>query len=143
MSFCAYSERCHQDVEQKLYKMSVPSFEHDEYIAELIEQNFLNESRYTELFIRSKFNQKKWGKRKIIQHLLQKGITQRQIDLCIDQAIDKETYQQTMTNIILQKVDQFPPELSIFLKRKKIYQYLQQRGFENFEIIPLLDLLIK
>lgn len=142
MSFCAYTERCHQDVVQKLFKLQIPHPEHDHYIAELIEQNFLNESRYTELFIRSKFNQKKWGKLKITQQLLQKGITQRQIDLGMGQAIEEDEYRDVLTALIQQKNNQLPDDVSVFDRRKKIYQYLQQKGFENYKILPLLDVLI-
>ena len=143
MSYCAYTERCHQDVIQKQYLLGVPIDEHDIYLAELIEQNFLNESRFVELFIRSKFNQKKWGRRKITQQLLIKGISQQQIDRCMEQAIDNNIYKEVLTQLVQQKLDQLNARLSTFEKRKKIYQHLQQKGFENYEILPILDLLIQ
>ena len=143
MSFCAYTERCHHDVVQKLYKMNVSANEHDYYVAELIEQNFLNESRFTELYIRSKFNQKKWGKLKIIQHLQTKGISQRQIDLSMSKAIEEKAYKKTLSELIRQKLVLLPDKLSNSEKRKKLFQYLHQKGFESFEILPLLDILIQ
>ena len=40
--FCAYQERSHYDVQQKLYSLKVARREHDEIIATLIEENYLN-----------------------------------------------------------------------------------------------------
>ena len=44
--YCAYQERCHSEVRQKLYRLGVWKREHDEILATLIEENYLNEERF-------------------------------------------------------------------------------------------------
>ena len=56
--YCAYQERCHYDVSNKLNKLGVFGDEVDEYICYLIDENYLSETRYSEAFIRGKFNKK-------------------------------------------------------------------------------------
>jgi regulatory protein len=59
--YCAYQERCHTEVEQKLRTMKMDSEEIDEIIAHLIGSNFLNE-RFACSFARGKHRIKQWGK---------------------------------------------------------------------------------
>jgi len=44
--YCAYQERCHSEVRDKLFKLGVYKRFHDEIIASLIEENYLNEERF-------------------------------------------------------------------------------------------------
>ena len=60
--YCAYQERCHQEVLIKLQGMKVYGNQADTVISYLIEQNYLNETRFAEYFVRGKFRIKKWGK---------------------------------------------------------------------------------
>jgi len=72
--YCAFQERCVFDVKAKLTKMNVER-EHWNALLERLEQDgFLNEERYTELFIRSKVRQKGWGPVKIRMELRRKNI---------------------------------------------------------------------
>ncbi|MCH5690471.1 RecX family transcriptional regulator [Niabella sp. W65] len=48
--YCAYTERCHSDVVSKLYDLGVWKKEHDEIVAALIEENYLNEERFAKSF---------------------------------------------------------------------------------------------
>jgi regulatory protein len=43
--YCAYQERCHDEVVQKLRTMKMDADEIDTIIVKLIQDNFLNESR--------------------------------------------------------------------------------------------------
>lgn len=59
--YCAYQERCHQEVTQKLKGLGIYGTPMDTVISHLIEQNYLNETRFSEQFVRGKFNIKKMG----------------------------------------------------------------------------------
>jgi regulatory protein len=61
-SYCAYQERCHVEVQEKLAIFVISEQEKNEIIVHLIAQNYLNEERFASLFAISKFHQKKWGK---------------------------------------------------------------------------------
>ena len=60
--YCAYQERCHQEVEQKLRQMKMIPSVIDRIIGHLIEHNYLNESRFAQSFARGKFRIKNGGK---------------------------------------------------------------------------------
>ena len=65
MRYCAYQERCIQEVEHKLHNLGCPPRQIPAYLCYLSEEDFLKESRYAELFVRGKVNNNKWGPRKI------------------------------------------------------------------------------
>ena len=73
--YCAYQERCHYEVSNKLNKLGVFGDEVDEYICYLIDENYLSETRYSEAFIRGKFNNNNWGRIKIIRELKMRNIS--------------------------------------------------------------------
>ena len=60
--YCAYQERCHQEVVQKLRSMNMIPQAIDIIVGELIDENYLNETRFAQSFARGKFRIKKWGK---------------------------------------------------------------------------------
>ena len=62
-NFCAYQERAEHEVERKLKAMWVDPDQIAEIIDKLKNENYLNEERFVELFVRSKVNQKRWGEK--------------------------------------------------------------------------------
>ncbi len=54
-SYCAYQDRCHQEVEKKLYEMQMISEAKELILLYLMEYNFLNEERFAKSFARGKF----------------------------------------------------------------------------------------
>jgi len=74
-SYCAYQERCHKEVRQKLYDMRMIPEATELIITGLIEENYLNEERFATSFARGKFRIKKWGKNRITQELKQRNIS--------------------------------------------------------------------
>ena len=80
--YCAYQERCHNDVKEKLYKLGVWKKEHDEIIAALIEENYLNEERFAIAYAGGKFRINSWGRVKIKYALKQKQVS----EYCIKKA---------------------------------------------------------
>ena len=67
--FCAYQDRCHSEVRSKLLKLHVYGDDLEEIMAELIQDNFLDELRYAKSFARGKFRMNHWGKHKIRNEL--------------------------------------------------------------------------
>ena len=79
--YCAYQERCHQEVEQKLKKMGMIDDAIDQIIPHLLEHNFLNETRFAKAFAGGKFRIKKWGRVRITRELKMRGLNKRTIDI--------------------------------------------------------------
>ena len=90
--YCAYQERCHWEVEQKLKDLQMIPEAQEEIISKLIEENYLNESRFAQSFARGKFNIKKWGKQRIVNELKARKISEYNIKLALKEISD-EAYQ--------------------------------------------------
>jgi regulatory protein len=67
--YCAYQERSHQEVRNKLYSFGLYSDEVDNLLTDLITDGFLNEERFAKAFAGGKFRMKKWGRIKIVNAL--------------------------------------------------------------------------
>lgn len=127
--YCVYQDRSHYEVEQKLKELrTLNEDERGEILIWLIQNNFLNEERFSKSYARGKFYQKKWGKIKIIQGLKQKRIPTNLIDKGIEE-INEEDYKSTLTELIEKKWN-IIRESEVYLKKKKIYNYLLQKGYE-------------
>ncbi|MEY2964112.1 MAG: hypothetical protein RL754_1373 [Bacteroidota bacterium] len=59
--YCAYQERSPFEVERKLQSLGLPRDRHENVVASLMEENFLDEYRFAEAYTRGKLNQKQWA----------------------------------------------------------------------------------
>ena len=135
--YCAYQERCHQEVRDKLYSFGLRKNEVENIIATLIQDNFINEERFAILYAGGKFRVKNWGKRKIEYEL--KG---RKISVyCIKKAlnsIDEQEYQDVIIKLIKKKNSVLKKD-ETFIKKHKVAQYVIHKGFETELVWQLIE----
>jgi len=128
LRYCAYRERCHKEVKDKLYSMGLWKTEVEELIMLLMEEDFLNEERYALSFARGYFRTKRWGKVKIKAHLRQNQVHSKLIEKAMKE-IDDAEYTACIKHLVERKKEQLKAETKT--KRKiKVSNYLVQRGFE-------------
>jgi regulatory protein len=127
--FCAYQERCHQEVVQKLRTMKMDSEEIDTIMVHLIRDNFLNEERFACSFARGKHRIKHWGKIRITNELKSREITQTLINIALKE-ISPEEYAITF-HALAERNWESIRETNLLKKRKKCCDYLLRRGFES------------
>ena len=127
--FCAYQERCHEEVASKLWSMKMNGDEIDEILAHLIAGNFLNESRFSCSFARGKHRIKCWGKVRIINELKQRKISSYNINLALKE-ISPEEYETTFNNLAERHWENMTERNSL-KKRKKFCDFLLRKGFES------------
>ncbi|KIA86819.1 regulatory protein RecX [Flavobacterium sp. AED] len=138
--FCAYQERCHEEVMQKLRTMKMDSEEIDTIMVHLISDNFLNEERFACSFARGKHRIKQWGKIRIINELKSKKITQTLINIALKE-ISSEEYATTFHTLAERNWESIR-ETNLIKKRKKFCDYMLRRGFESnlvFEKVKELE----
>lgn len=128
-NYCAYQERCHKEVEKKLYELKMIPEAREKIILHLLQHNYLNEERYAKSFARGKFSIKKWGKRRIINELKFKGISTFNINVALKEIDDKD-YIQTLNKIAHKKLPLIK-ESNVFKKRNKLTTFLISKGFET------------
>ena len=134
--FCAYQERCQQEVRDKLYSWGLYPNDVEEIIADLITHNFLNEERFALAYVSGKFNMKAWGKVKIKQGLQQKRISTRLIHEAL-KTIDDDVYMEKLSMVLSKKAHTLQ-EKDSFKRKVKLTQYALARGFENDLIFDIL-----
>lgn len=127
--YCAYQERCHKEVVQKLRDMRMIPEAIDLITVKLIQDNFLNEERFANAFAQGKFRIKKWGKYRIRQELKRRDIGKTLIDLAV-RRISDEDYYETFQALAEQRASQIK-ESNVQKKRKKLADYLLYRGWES------------
>lgn len=128
--YCAYQERCHQDVTKKLQEMRMIPQAIDEIIGHLLQHNFLNETRFAQAFARGKFRQKKWGKNRITQELKMRNISAYNLKLALKEIPENEYYD-AFEVLFEKRMLQLSTETNPHKKRKKIADYLLYRGWES------------
>ena len=126
--FCAYRERSHYEVKEKLYALGLHKPEVEKMLSLLIEDNYLNETRYATLFAGGHFRQKKWGRKKIEFELKQQKISSFNIKKALA-VIDETEYRQTLQQLALKKWQTLRGQQPIN-KMAKTLAYLVQKGYE-------------
>lgn len=141
MQFCAYRDRSQKEVEDKLKEMRMIPEACEQIIIRLMQDDFLNEERFARSFVRGKFRIKKWGRIKIKKELNFRGISTPIIKLALTE-IDEQEYRGTLEELA-QKKSNLIKESNTFKKRKKLYDYLLQKGYEGHMIHDIIDPVIR
>jgi regulatory protein len=127
--YCAYQERCHSEVKDKLYALGLWKKDVEEALSLLIEENYLNEERFAIQFAGGHFRMKGWGRVKISYELKQKQVG----EYCIKKAlvaIDEADYQQTLEKLATDKWEALDGEENKFARVRKLQEYLWRKGYE-------------
>ena len=134
--YCAYQERCHKEVVNKLRDLGIIQNAIDVIVADLIQNNYLNETRFAQSFARGKFRIKKWGKVKIHRELNKREISKYNIKMGMKEISDSD-YEETFNTLLDKKLSELShlPESE---QKRKIFSYLSYRGWEVEKIFEAL-----
>ena len=127
--YCAYQERNHYEVREKLYGMGLFKKEVETLITRLIEEDYLNEARYAIQFAGGHFRLKKWGKIKIRFELQQKGVSDYNIKAALKE-INEADYLQVLSKLALEKWASLKAE-SPAGRHARTTAFLLRKGYEN------------
>jgi regulatory protein len=126
--YCAYQERSHKEVKNKLFEYGLYSTQVDEIISQLITDGFLNEERFAKAYAGGKFRIKKWGRVKIKHELKALGLTKNCIQRGLNE-IESADYSKTLKALIKKKASE-SKESNPFKKRDKIARFVIGKGYE-------------
>jgi regulatory protein len=139
-NFCAYQERCHKEVAQKLYDLHMIPEAREKITLHLLQHNFLNEERFSKAFARGKFSIKNWGRIRIVNELKFRNISPYNIKTALKE-IDEDDYLKTLQKIAEKKAAVIK-EPNAFKKRSKLLTYLSSKGYESELIYEVVNGLI-
>jgi regulatory protein len=97
--YCAYQERSHQEVRDKLYAWGLHRREVEAVIARMISDGYLNETRFAEAYAGGKFRMKSWGRVKIKAGLKRKKVSDYNIRQALA-SIDEGEYRRVLEKVI-------------------------------------------
>ncbi|TBN00205.1 RecX family transcriptional regulator [Hyunsoonleella flava] len=127
--YCAYQERCHQEVRQKLKSMHMIPEAIDVIIVHLLKHNYLNETRFAKTFVSGKFRIKAWGRRRLTFELKKKDISKVNINQALAE-IEESDYIEVFNGLAEKKANSLS-ETSKLKKKRKLIDYLLYRGWES------------
>ena len=136
-AFCAYQERCTQEVRMKLDRLGADESLSLEVLKHLKENRFLDDRRFVEAYVQGKLRIKKWGRQKIKAALFQKRIDAKLIHEGIYSFISDEEYQQVLESLIERKNRELSSEKNPQIKKQKLMRFLLSRGFQYDEFSSL------
>lgn len=134
--YCGYQERSHHEVQQKLYDLGVWKKDHDEIIATLIENDYLNEERFVKAYARGKFRMKQWGRIRIRYELKLKKISEYLVKKAMEEIPDDE-YQVTMEKLATNKYESLKSD-QYMVRQKKTVDYMTGKGYEPSLVMEIL-----
>jgi regulatory protein len=131
--YCGYQERCHSEVQEKLYSFGLRKPQVETLLATLIEENYLNEERFAIQFTGGHFRLKNWGKIRIRYELKQKRLS----EYCIKKAlatIGDEEYALSLSRLAEKKWAELATETNQLTRKSKWQDYLLRKGYESDRI---------
>ena len=135
-SYCMYQERCIQEVKKKLTRLQVVPKTKSKIINHLIDDDYLNEVRFTKSFIQGKLRIKKWGRIKLNYELKIRGVKKFIIDKEINK-ISKEDYYDYFNEFSNNKIKILKGSKE--QKKRSFINYFTYRGWENNLIYDKLN----
>ncbi len=127
-AYCALSEKCEQDVTEKLQHFDMSSLDCKKVIAQLRQDDFINDERFCNYYVRDKFRFNRWGKIKIAHMLTNKKLPEEIIQKALN-TIDEGEYEETLYNILETKLKTLTYKFE-YERQGKLFRFAQSRGFE-------------
>ncbi|MEZ4887892.1 MAG: regulatory protein RecX [Chitinophagales bacterium] len=129
--YCAYRERCGQEIRQKLSNLGCWGEQADEVMNQLADERFWDELRFAHIFASDKFRLKRWGRIKIRQGLKQKQVPKSFIEEALKEEIKDGDYWETLLYLTKKKMETLQHITHTLQLKQKLMRFLLQKGYES------------
>lgn len=137
--YCAYQERCHEEVRSKLIALQVYGDQLEQVMSALITEDYLNEERFARSYARGKYRIKKWGRDKILRELKYRKIS----DYCIRKAMEEITeegdYDEQLETLLTKYIESRKGKWAPRVLRQKAYGHGITKGYESGLVASFLE----
>ncbi len=137
--YCAYQERCHQEVRYKLISIKVYGEQLEQIIIALIDEDYLNEERFARSYARGKYRMKKWGRNRIKRELKYRKISDYCIRKGLEEIESEGGYEEQLISILEKYITTRKDKWAKNILRSKAYEHAMIKGYESNLIISTLD----
>ncbi len=131
-------EMCQWEAMEKLRNAGLSESDCLTALSYLIQNRYIDDTRYAEAFVNDKIRFQKWGKTKIRQMLYAKHLSSATIDQALS-AIDTSHYEEMMNTELLKKQKSLGG-CHDAPSRAKLFRFGMSRGFDADFLYRFLDL---
>lgn len=135
-NYCIKVERCRQEVRKKLSQWGTAPEDIEKILDKLIDDRFIDETRYARAFVRDKYRFNGWGRKKIEMSLKMKAVDSRDINEGLKE-IDEQEYIDILERLLKNKKKSTKAE-SDYELNAKLMRFAAGRGFEPSIISKIL-----
>lgn len=136
-SLCSISEHCTSQIREKLSMWGVTEEDANDIINRLVEEKFIDNSRFSRAYCHDKFYYSHWGRVKLRQMLRHLRLSDEEIAEGLA-VIPDEAYSETLSDALRAK-DRTLKDSDIYQRKGKLVRHLLSRGFEMGQIIDAVD----
>lgn len=136
-TLCARGEHCQQEMLDKMRKWEIEEDVQARVMEYLLKEKFIDEERYTRMFVEEKIKFNKWGRKKVEQALYMKRIP-RSISAPILDEVDEDNYEEILRPLLEAKRKSVTGK-SEYEIRGKLIRFALSRGFDMDTILSVLD----
>ena len=137
--YCASAEQCTSAVRQKLRAWGASDAEAEVVTDRLVDEGYLDDSRYARAYCESKMLRSGWGRMKVLYQLRLKQLPREAIEAGM-KAVDEEQYMSVLVDAATRKLSDLrsaePRE-----RRRRVTAFLAQRGYTIDEINESLTII--
>ena len=128
-AYCSRAEKCESDVRTYLYKQQVDSETIEKIVDSLRDDKFVDNDRYARAFVADAFKFNKWGRLKIRQALLAKGISEKIMAEPLSK-IDETEYMSLLESLLKAKLNSLHSD-DEYKTKASVFRFAYSRGFET------------
>ena len=136
-AYCTLCERCISEVKAKLDAWGIEYSSQTKIIDRLIDEKFIDESRYCSAFVNDKLRFNHWGRIKIQAKLREKRLPRELIAAALGN-IDEEEYCNILRTLLANKSREISSDEER-KKREKLLRFAASRGFEPSIIMKQMN----
>ncbi|MDZ7715907.1 MAG: RecX family transcriptional regulator [Balneolaceae bacterium] len=143
MKLLARRDHARRELYNKAIKKDYPKETITSVIDELEEMGYIDEKAFAQKYAADKSHLNQWGPTKIRAHLYKKGIKESYIDEGIRKTFEDIDLREMFFNLVLKRKRRFLREEDSYKRKKKVFNYLNQKGFKSNSIFKHLDELME
>ena len=136
-ALCAQAEHCSYEITEKMRRCGLPDEIQARIMARLTQERYIDDERYSRLFVREKIKFNKWGRRKVAQALMAKRIDHETIQHVLDD-VDDEEYLAVLRPLLKSKRRQLKP-MTPYEATSRLVRFALGRGFTMDLIRQCID----
>lgn len=138
---CSASEHCASQIYEKLQAWDVSGEDANDILNRLMEEGFIDNTRFSRAYCHDKFLYSHWGKVKIVQMLRRLRLSEDEIAEGVS-TISEKDYLEALNGALRSK-DRTLKDTNVYQRKGKLVRHLLSRGFEMELVFDAVDEYLK